>query len=134
MQLNRVVVEIGFSLYTVEKLDSYGDGGYGLDVGIAIGNFSGLLTGDMFTLEDAASGHVNQTDDMDVYAVVVPENFYSNITVSWDADVDLDIWLYSESDMTGLFDYSFYDNPEFVDNGQTQGGEMFFVVVEYYSP
>lgn len=119
--------------YTVEKLDSFGDGGYGLDVGIAIGNFSGLLTGDMFTLEDAASGHVNQTDDMDVYAVVVPENFYSNITVSWDADVDLDIWLYSESDMTGLFDYSFYDNPEFVDNGQTQGGEMFFVVVEYYS-
>ena len=34
--------------------------------------------------------------------------------------------------MTGLFDYSWYDNPEFVDNGQTQGGQMFFVVVEYY--
>ena len=120
--------------YTVEKLDSFGDGGYGLDVGIAIGNFSGFLTGDMFTLEDAASGHVNQTDTMDVYAVSVPENFYSNITVSWDADADLDVWLYSDSELTTLFDYSAsYDNPEFIDNGQTQGGQMFFVAVQYYS-
>jgi hypothetical protein len=120
--------------YTVEKMDSFGDGGFGLDVGISIGNFSGFLTGDMFTLEDAASGHVNQTDTMDVYAVSVPENFYSNITVSWDADADLDVWLYSDSELTTLFDYSAsYDNPEFIDNGQTQGGQMFFVVVEYYS-
>ena len=120
--------------YTVEKMDSYGDGGFGLDVGISIGNFSGFLTGDMFTLEDAASGHVNQTDTMDVYAVSVPENFYSNITVSWDADADLDVWLYSDSELTTLFDYSAsYDNPEFIDNGQTQGGQMFFVAVEYYS-
>ncbi len=120
--------------YTVEKLDSYGDGGFGLDVGISIGNFSGFLTGDMFTLEDAASGHVNQTDTMDVYAVSVPENFYSNITVSWDADADLDVWLYSDAELTTLFDYSAsYDNPEFIDNGQTQGGQMFFVAVEYYS-
>lgn len=120
--------------YTVEKMDSYGDGGFGLDVGISIGNFSGFLTGDMFTLEDAASGHVNQTDTMDVYAVSVPENFYSNITVSWDADADLDVWLYSDAELTTLFDYSAsYDNPEFIDNGQTQGGQMFFVAVEYYS-
>ena len=115
-------------------MDSYGDGGFGLDVGISIGNFSGFLTGDMFNLEDAASGHVNQTDTMDVYAVSVPENFYSNITVSWDADADLDVWLYSDSELTTLFDYSAsYDNPEFIDNGQTQGGQMFFVAVEYYS-
>ena len=120
--------------YTVEKMDSYGDGGFGLDVGISIGNFSGFLTGDMFNLEDAASGHVNQTDTMDVYAVSVPENFYSNITVSWDADADLDVWLYSDAELTTLFDYSAsYDNPEFIDNGQTQGGQMFFVAVEYYS-
>ncbi len=119
--------------YLVEKMDSYGDGGYGLDVGISIGNFSGFLTGDMFTLDDMASGHVNQTDTQDVYAVSIPENFYSNITVSWNNDADLDVYLYSESDLTGMFDYSWYDNPEFIDNGQTQGGEMFFVVVEYYS-
>jgi hypothetical protein len=120
--------------YTVEKMDSYGDGGYGLDVGIAIGNFSGLLTGDMFTLEDAASGHVNQTDNMDVYAVAVPENFYSNITVSWDADADLDVWLYSDAELTTPFAYSAgTSNPEFVDNGQTQGGQTFFVAVSYYS-
>ena len=119
--------------YLVEKMDSYGDGGYGLDVGISIGNFSGFLTGDMFTLDDMASGHVNQTDTQDVYAVSIPTNFYSNITVSWNNDADLDVYLYSESDLTGMFDYSWYDNPEFIDNGQTQGGEMFFVVVEYYS-
>ena len=119
--------------YLVEKMDSYGDGGYGLDVGISIGNFSGFLTGDVFTLEDSASGHVNQTDTQDVYAVSIPTNFYSNITVSWENDADLDIYLYSESDLSGLFDYSWYDNPEFIDNGQTQGGSMFFVVVEYYS-
>ena len=119
--------------YLVEKMDSYGDGGYGLDVGTSIGNFSGFLTGDMMTLEDAASGHVNQTDTTDVYAVSVPENFYSNISVSWNNDADLDIYLYSESDLTGMFDYSWYDNPEFVDNGQTRGGSMFYVVVEYYS-
>ena len=120
--------------YTVEKMDSYGDGGFGVDVGISIGNFSGFLTGDMFNLYDAASGHVNQTDDMDVYAVSVPENFYSNITVSWDADADLDVWLYSDAELTSLFDYSAsYDNPEFIDNGQTQGGQMFFVAIQYYS-
>ena len=38
--------------YTIEKMDSWGDGGFGVQVGAVLGSFTGILTGDAFNLVD----------------------------------------------------------------------------------
>ena len=124
--------------YTVEKSDTYGDGGMGLTVGVSLGNFSSLLSVDDFVYDDMASGHVDSTDTSDIYAVWLPENYKANITLHWDNSADLDLQLYSDYDaatetLSGMFDYSWFDQPEFIDVGQLGDETMFFAEVIHYS-
>ena len=125
--------------YTVEKYDTYGDGGMGLTVGISIGNFSGLLSVDDYVYEDSTSGHVgSSTDSSDIYAIWLPENYRANLTLTWDNSADLDLQLYTDYDpstetLSGMFDYSWFDQPEFIDVGQLGDAQMFFAEVLHYS-
>ena len=123
--------------YTVEIFDSYGDGGVGLTVGNSIGNFSGMLAVTEFEFEDKLSGHVSQTDDSDIYAVVLPENYFANITLDWDANADLDLHLYTDFDaetetLSGMFAYSWFDQPEYIDIGQLGDAQTIFAEVIYW--
>ena len=124
--------------YTVEKTDTWGDGGNGLTVGISIGNFSGLLSVDEFLYEDMASGHVSSTDETDVYAILLPENYRANLTLNWENSADLDLQLYTDYDpvtdtLSGLFEFSWFDQPEFIDIGQLGDETLFFAEVLHYS-
>ena len=124
--------------YTVEKFDTYGDGGMGLQVGISLGNFTGLLTVDDFVYEDLASGHVDTTDTSDIFAIWLPENYKANLTLHWDNSADLDLQLYTDYDpatetLSGMFDYSWFDQPEYIDVGQLGDETMFFAEVLHYS-
>jgi len=124
--------------YTVEKIDTFGDGGFGLTVGSLLGNFSGLLSVDDFNFEDAASGHVDQLDTQDIYAVYLPENYRANLTLHWESSADLDLQLYTDFDadtgaLSGMFDYSWFDQPEFIDVGQLGDAQSFYVEVVHYS-
>ncbi|MFL2972474.1 MAG: hypothetical protein ACJZ4Q_02155, partial [Candidatus Thalassarchaeaceae archaeon] len=124
--------------YTVEKFDTYGDGGMGLQVGISLGNFTGLLTVDDFVYEDMASGHVDSTDTSDIFAIWLPENYKANLTLHWDNSADLDLQLYTDYDpatetLSGMFEYSWFDQPEYIDLGQLGEETMFFAEVLHYS-
>ncbi len=124
--------------YTVEKIDTYGDGGMGLTIGVSLGNFSSLLSVDEFVYDDMASGHVDSTDTSDIYAVWLPENYKANITLQWENGADLDLQLYSDYDaatetLSGMFEYSWFDQPEFIDIGQLGEETMFFAEVVHYS-
>jgi hypothetical protein len=125
--------------YTVEKYDTYGDGGMGLNVGVSIGNFSALLQVDDFVYDDMASGHVDSTTDTsDIYAIWVPENYKANLTLHWENSADLDLELYSDYDpatetLSGKFEYSWFDQPEYIDIGQLGDETMIFAEVLHYS-
>ena len=124
--------------YTVEKIDTYGDGGMGLIVAKSLGNFSSFLEVDEFNFEDMASGHVDSTDTSDVYAIYLPENYRANITLDWETTADLDLQLYSDFDpetetLSGMFEYSWFDQPEFIDIGQLGDEAVFFAEVLHYS-
>ena len=125
--------------YTVEKRDTYGDGGMGLQVGVSLGNFTGLLSVDDFVYEDSATGHVGDSgDDSDIFAVWLPENYKANMTLHWDNSADLDFNLYTDYDaatetLSGRFEYSWFDQPEFIDIGQLGDETMFFAEVLHYS-
>jgi len=125
--------------YTVEKYDTFGDGGMGLVVGISLGNFTGLLSVDDFVYDDMASGHVgDSSDSSDIFAVWLPENYKANLTLNWDNSADLDLQLYTDYDpvtetLSGMFEYSWFDQPEYIDVGQLGDETMFFAEVLHYS-
>ena len=123
--------------YTVELYDSYGDGGLAVLVGNSLGEFSGMLSASEFVFEDIVSGHVSQTDTSDVYAISLPENYFVNLTLDWGADADLDLHLYTDydadtGDLSGMFAYSWFDQPEFIDVGQLGDAQVFFAEVIYW--
>ncbi len=125
-------------VYTVEKFDGYGDGGMGLEVQVNLGNFSGLMTVSDTDMEDGVSGIVGQSDETDIYAIVIPENYKFNLTLEWDDyTTDLDLILYTAYDEvngpSGFFDFSYSSFPEFIQLGQTESKTMIFAEVEYYS-
>ena len=110
----------------------------GLQVGYYVGNFSGMLSVDDYVYDDKASGFVDSTDTSDIYAVFLPENYKANLTLHWENSADLDLQLYSDYDMdtetlSGMFDYSWFDQPEFIDIGQLGEETMFFAEVIHYS-
>ena len=123
--------------YTVDKTDTWGDGGMGLTVGIVLGNFTGFLSATDFVFEDSATGYVDSTDTSDIFAVYIPENYAANLTLSWENSADLELNVYSSYDMTnglsGLMAYSWFNQPEFVDLGQLGAATTVYVEVEHYA-
>ena len=120
--------------YTVEKMDSYGDGGFGVSVGAVLGSFTGILTGDAFNLVDKGSGMVGSTDSSDLWALVIPEGYQSNVTLEWEQSADLDLYAFSNADETGMLAYSWSSSPgEFIDLGGAVTNTTVYLKVDYYS-
>ena len=123
--------------YTVTMEDTYGDGGMSISVedttppANAIAMFS--LTGDAFNLDVSTGGHVNQTDTADYFAVHVPTGYAANLTLDWNKNADLDLEVYSDAGFTTMVDYSWYNQPEFIDLGTAYEGSTAFVKVSYYA-
>jgi len=119
--------------YTIEKMDSWGDGGFGVQVGAVLGSFTGILTGDAFNLVDKGSGTVDSSDTSDTWALVIPEGYQSNITLEWEQSADLDLYVFANSDETGMIDYSWSSTPgEFIDLGGAYTNTTVYVKVDYY--
>jgi len=120
--------------YTIEKMDSYGDGGFGVSVGSVIGSFTGILTGDAFNLVDAGSGMVGSSDGSDLWALVIPDGYQSNLTLDWEQSADLDMYVFANSDETGMIDVSWSSTPgEYIDLGGAYTNITVYVKVDYYS-
>ena len=120
--------------YTIEKMDSWGDGGFGVSVGSVLGSFTGILTGDAFNLVDKGSGMVGSSDSSDLWALVIPEGYQSNVTLEWDQSADLDLYAFSNADETGMLAYSWSSTPgEFIDLGGAVTNTTVYLKVDYYS-
>ena len=120
--------------YTIEKMDSWGDGGFGVQVGSVLGSFTGILTGDAFNLVDSGSGTVGSTDSSDLWALVIPDGYQSNITLEWEQNADLDLYVFSNPDETGMIDYSWTSTPtEYIDLGGAYTNTTVYIKVDYYS-
>ncbi len=122
----------GAGTWTLAATDSFGDGGILLTVAESLGSYTGLLTGNAFDMDDMKSGIVGTTDLTDMWVIQIPDGFAANITLSWDANADLDLYVYSSGDGTGTIDYSWFDNPEYIDLGAAYAGQTLFVKVEYW--
>jgi hypothetical protein len=120
--------------YTIEKMDSWGDGGFGVAVGEVLGSFTGVLTGDAFNLVDSGSGMVGSTDSSDLWALVIPDGYQSNVTLEWEQNADLDLYAFSNADETGMLAYSWSSTPgEFIDLGGAVTNTTVYLKVDYYS-
>ena len=122
----------GAGTWTLEAWDTYGDGGILLTIAESLGSFTGALTADAFNMEDRGSGNVGSTDTSDVWAMQIPDGYAANITLDWEANADLDIYIYQNPDLTGLLAYSWYDQPEFIDLGGSITNTTVFIKVEYW--
>ena len=122
----------GAGTWTLGATDSWGDGGILLTVAESLGSFTGLLSADAFNPEDKASGNVGTSDTSDIWAMSIPDGYAANITLDWDANADLDIYIYQNADLTGLLAYSWYDQPEYIDLGGSVTNTTVFIKVEYW--
>ncbi len=120
--------------YTVSKYDTFGDGGFGVQVGAVLGSFTGILTGDAFDLDDSGSGIVGTTDASDLWALVIPDGYQANITLEWEQSADLDLYVFSNGDETGMLAYAWSSTPgEFIDLGGAVTNTTVYIKVDYYS-
>ena len=119
--------------YSVTKSDSYGDGGFGVQVGAILGSFTGIMTGDAFSLVDKGSGMVGSSDGSDLWALVIPDGFQANITLEWEQSADLDLYVFSNPDETGMIAYAWTGTPgEFIDLGGAVTNTTVYLKVDYY--
>ena len=118
---------------SVTMTDSYGDGGIEAYWAALSDPLTGILTGSMFDLVDVHSGMVSTTDGSDMWGLTIPDGLVANITLSWDQSADLDLYVYTNSDGTGMTHYSWYDNPEFIDLGMGVTNTTLYLKVDYYS-
>ena len=122
--------------YTVQMWDSYGDGGMSISVDLTstpAGYIAMVpLSGNAFNLDVTTSGHVNSTDTADYFSVSIPTGYAANLTLDWIKNADLDLELYSDAGFTTMFDYSWYDQPEYIDLGSAYEGSTIFAKVSYY--
>ena len=123
----------GAGTWTVTMADSYGDGGMQLTLNSVLGTATGMLTGSLLDMEAISGGIVGSTDTSDMWAIVIPDGFSANITLDWDQNADLDLYVWTTSSGSGLIDYSWYDQPEFIDLGGAYANTTVWVEVEYYS-
>ena len=47
-------------------------------------------------------------------AVLIPEGYLVDVTLSWDNSADLDLAIYGDYALTDMIDDSIYNNPELV--------------------
>ena len=124
--------------YTLSVDDpGYGDGGIGADaVKVAeAGNVTGLLQTDGFELTQSSRGMLTDTtDEQDVWAVFIPEGYIIDVTLSWSASADLDLYLYSDYALTSMVDDSIYTNPEIVSSTDLIWDSISWISVEWWSP
>ena len=92
------------------------------------------LTGDAFDLVDAGSGMVGSSDGSDLWALVIPDGYQSNLTLDWEQSADLDMYVFANSDETGMIDVSWSSTPgEYIDLGGAYTNITVYVKVDYYS-
>ena len=119
--------------YSLTKSDSWGDGGFGVSVGSVLGSFTGVLTGDAFSLVDKGSGMVGSSDGSDLWALIIPEGYEANLTLEWEQSADLDMYVWANPDSTSMIDVSWTGTPgEFIDLGAYTNTTV-YVMVDYYS-
>ena len=120
--------------WTITAYDSYGDGGIHLAVVQALGSVTGELTGDAFNLVDVGTGMVGATDTSDLWALTIPDGYQSNITLEWAQNADLDLYVFTNLDETGMLAYSWSSTPgEFIDLGGAITNTTVYLKVDYYS-
>ena len=74
------------------------------------GNITGLFQTDGFDLQAQSMGIVTDTaDEQDVWAVLIPEGYLVDVTLSWDNSADLDLALYGDYALTDMIDDSIYN-------------------------
>ena len=99
--------------YTLSVDDpGWGDGGIGADAVLTAdaGNITGLFQTDGFDLQAQSMGIVTDTaDEQDVWAVLIPEGYLVDVTLSWDNSADLDLALYGDYALTDMIDDSIYN-------------------------
>ena len=64
-----------------------------LTLNSVLGSATGMLTGSLLDMEDISGGIVGSTDTSDIWAIVIPDGFSANITLDWDQNADLDLYV-----------------------------------------
>ena len=118
---------------TASTTDIYSDGGYEVYWAGLTPAVSGLLSTTLAAPTVSTYGVVGTTDAYDVYAAVIPDGSYANISLTWNEAADLDLRVYSDSGLISLIGSSAgSSNPEVVDLGTTTDTTV-YVKVSYYS-
>ncbi|MFL2953765.1 MAG: hypothetical protein ACJZ4X_06955 [Candidatus Thalassarchaeaceae archaeon] len=124
--------------YTLTVDDpGWGDGGIGADAVKAAeaGNVTGFFATDGFVLEQSSRGMLTDTtDEMDLWAVHIPEGYLVDVTLSWSASADLDLYLFNDYAHSSMIDDSIYTNPELVSSTDTDWDAFAYISVEWWSP
>ena len=119
---------------TAVTTDIYNDGGieaYWAGLSPAV---SGMLSTTTSFPTISTYGVVGSSDTYDVYAAVIPDDAFANVTLEWNANADLDLRVYADSSLTTLIGSSAgSSNPEVVDMGSTTDTTV-YVKVSFYSP
>ena len=123
--------------YTLSVDDpGWGDGGIGADAvkTADAGNVTGLFQTDGFELSKSSRGMLTDTvDEQDVWAVHIPEGYLIDVTLSWSASADLDLYLYSDYALSSMIDDSIYTNPELVSSTDLDWDAIAWISVEWWS-
>ena len=123
--------------YTLSVDDpGWGDGGIGADAvkTADAGNVTGLFQTDGFELSKSSRGMLTDTtDEQDVWAVHIPEGYLIDVTLSWSASADLDLYLYSDYALTSMIDDSIYTNPELASSTDLDWDAIAWISVEWWS-
>ena len=118
---------------TAVTTDIYNDGGFEVYWAGLTPAVSGLLSTTLANPTVSTYGVVGNTDAYDVYAAVIPDGSYANISLTWNENADLDLRVYSDSGLISLIGSSAgSSNPEVVDLGSTTDTTV-YVKVSYYS-
>ena len=87
---------------TAVTTDIYNDGGFEVYWAGLTPAVSGLLSTTLANPTVSTYGVVGNTDAYDVYAAVIPDGSYANISLTWNENADLDLRVYSDSGLISL--------------------------------
>lgn len=122
----------GPDVCTATTTDSLSDGGYEVYWAGLTPAVSGLLTTTLANPSVSSYGAVGTTDAYDVYAAIIPDGSYANVSLTWTENADLDLRVYTNSALTTLIGSSAgSSNPELVDLG-TLTDMTVYIKVSYF--